>query len=1365
MKYKLISYTTSMGFDFIVEAKKNLIQVRQKFANREYINGNEQRKQLLNETEQTKLEGYLKNLKLEISQQGNSQEEVISLYYTIKLFLKASKMYKYIYSNQKENIPKPKALFLIFDDNNNILLQRRGLYKLQFPGVLSISASGDLKDSDESAQVLSIIEKETNLQNLQATSLRAFQDELPGYNKSYEFQALTNEEAQKLKELSVNMQEYPGVYINYNEAKRSVSIYILNKAYNEVVALDKLKSKLETETEIPAIHPIECEFMNKLFVYKVSDAEKQSLEELIKEKNRNFDSAKSNIGLPSFNEGDLKSLDEDIPSFIGLNETIGEWKRQKEAFAQDLVFPVFANRDLLARIFNNNSENSLMVNAESFECSNNSLVGGKGLNLSRLLWISSFMPHIKVPKTFILTTNLYDKYIKQNEIIQKKMDQINNNNIDLIQGLSELKELIKAIKFDEQDRDQINRIFDEITKGKQIKTIAIRSSATVEDGNKKSAAGLANSFLSVNKKDVFDNIKGVWASFFNEGFFKERTGISSAIDAKMAVILMEMVEARSAATVHTIFSDKAIRNVFVIEGNFGFGESVVDGKGSSCDSWQVSPDAGYILEKEIAEKKSKVVNDKNGGTITKEIDKNESKAESFSDIEVKLITENSRNIRDLYKSLFHITELDLELAINSQRDMIFLQARPITTANTSEKTKEINIIDSKTIPENIECIKISGTGANQGFTMGRLQVLKQSEYDKAERGAIVLTDYTNNQWNAAFHQIRGVLALSGTYTGHTATYSRERGIPSMINIKEEDFLGLKKFDNSFIIIDTFQGLILLVPPTLVEKVKEASSFDANNQASVDITPYGLLTKTITVPDNMWLHEVDDLIKSAKDHQKKLDFIDTNYRYILGKLGMKQYILHDKDGHWYRKQANDSLGVFQVGIYDQGWSRLVNRLNSYAEGKEVLTERIRKVYKGYLYEQMTDDSSVSIINFYKRINDLEFFRQTLEEQKLFFDELIKNLNSTYIHQPIRAILNTFIELVAWLHLYFYQTTAFEATFEGIQSRYISEGYQEIIRVGLTPLGENSLQQNYSKSLSGLREEITKAQALNGLFERNEVEGIFSELQSKHKEFFQKIVDSSQKFKVESEDIRKDSIFFVMRWIATLKKFLENTTTPNIDSSIHELLNNFPQLKDVYTLYQKMLNNREEGHHLIVRLQVLIHELMIQKANKRNDIFNGNKENIFELHREEVIAVFETEHSDPSAIILKDLLDKTLTRRKLHQEADSYLPVSDIAPADDINYEKHIESMKGVVNILKTQIDMSSNFMNLQNHYKDELNTIIEQLLRYNHFLSGMQITDKSIKEFIIKELGLQEKHLSASFDLIKEDLLKFLEYHEEFEGNK
>jgi pyruvate, water dikinase len=137
--------------------------------------------------------------------------------------------------------------------------------------------------------------------------------------------------------------------------------------------------------------------------------------------------------------------------------------------------------------------------------------------------------------------------------------------------------------------------------------VAVRSSAVSEDGQAASFAGQYETYLGVSGvADVLSHIRKCWASGFSAHALAYRRRFGGAAPVRghdLAVGVLELVDARSAGVAFTLDPVTGDRSTLVVEGNWGFGESVVSGQ-VTPDHWTVDRATGRVLTARVGAKRT-----------------------------------------------------------------------------------------------------------------------------------------------------------------------------------------------------------------------------------------------------------------------------------------------------------------------------------------------------------------------------------------------------------------------------------------------------------------------------------------------------------------------------------------------------------------------------------------------------------------------------------------------------------------------------------------------------------------------------------------------------------------------------------------
>jgi putative pyruvate, water dikinase len=313
-----------------------------------------------------------------------------------------------------------------------------------------------------------------------------------------------------------------------------------------------------------------------------------------------------------------------------------------------------------------------------------SLAGGKGANLGELI-----SADINVPKGFVITSDSYKAFLKENgieEIIGNKLREVSGDEIKLLKAADCFRELIRSKDFSTETKKLIADKYNSL--GENIR-VAIRSSATAEDLPDASFAGQQESYLNVvGIDDVLLQIRNCYASLwgnrsvsyrFHQGY--DQTALS------IAVVVQKMVESEKAGVLFTVNPLSRNTNEMQINASYGLGESVVSGR-VTPDSYVVTK-TGKLIETTIGSKETKIVYG-NKNTVEIAVDEEAQKKRVLDDNEISGLLNCGLKIEKHYGM-----PMDIEWAIKDS-NIYILQARAITTLrkNTDEDTLIKNYIKS-----------------------------------------------------------------------------------------------------------------------------------------------------------------------------------------------------------------------------------------------------------------------------------------------------------------------------------------------------------------------------------------------------------------------------------------------------------------------------------------------------------------------------------------------------------------------------------------------------------------------------------------------------------------------------------------------
>lgn len=212
------------------------------------------------------------------------------------------------------------------------------------------------------------------------------------------------------------------------------------------------------------------------------------------------------------------------------------------------------------------------------------IAGGKGASLGEMLNAG-----IPVPDGFVVLSTTFDYFLNKAGLtkkIESILKEVDVKVLDSIEDASKnIQQLIKQAELSPEIAEEIFSQFESL----QAEFVAVRSSATAEDGADHAWAGQLDSYLNTTTNELLENIKRCWASLFTPRaiFYRFEKNLQQQ-NISVAVVVQKMIDSEMsgvAFSVHPVTQDK---NRLVIEAGIGLGEAIVSG--------QITPD-NYVVEK------------------------------------------------------------------------------------------------------------------------------------------------------------------------------------------------------------------------------------------------------------------------------------------------------------------------------------------------------------------------------------------------------------------------------------------------------------------------------------------------------------------------------------------------------------------------------------------------------------------------------------------------------------------------------------------------------------------------------------------------------------------------------------------------
>jgi len=431
------------------------------------------------------------------------------------------------------------------------------------------------------------------------------------------------------------------------------------------------------------------------------------------------------------------------------------------------------------------------------------IVGGKGANLSEIYNLG-----VPVPPGFVITAQAYAYFIEKAGIREKILEKLSGLDYEETEKLenvaAEIRERIVNAKMPKEMEQEIVKAYDSLdtdafdfdkksglsilNTSSEPMFVAVRSSATAEDGAETSFAGQQESFLNIKgHTSLIIHIKRCFASLFTARsvYYRNKNNIDNTT-IKIAVVVQKMVDSDKSGVIFSKDPTYKKDNV-IIEAVFGLGEGIVSGQ-ITPDKYVLSKDL-ELLDKKISYKKIAITRDSSGSSITVNLTKEKAESQVLKEAEIKKLAQMALKLEEHYNK-----PQDIEFAIEGA-EIFLVQTRPITTLKTRlDKSSEGQKMQGEII--------LSGLAASPGIASGKVKIVKtMADLKKVKTGDVLVTEMTNPDMVVTMQKASAIVTDEGGLTAHAAIVSREMGIPCVVGtgnatqtLREEQIVSVDGFN-------------------------------------------------------------------------------------------------------------------------------------------------------------------------------------------------------------------------------------------------------------------------------------------------------------------------------------------------------------------------------------------------------------------------------------------------------------------------------------------------------------------------------------------------------------------------------------------
>jgi len=423
--------------------------------------------------------------------------------------------------------------------------------------------------------------------------------------------------------------------------------------------------------------------------------------------------------------------------------------------------------------------------------------GGKTASLGEMIQNLTSVG-VKVPGGFGILSTAYDAVLNQcclRERLKLLLDDVDVTNLDDLHSRAyQSRQMVLSAGLPRSVRAEITQFYKKLCMqdGKDV-SVAVRSSATAEDLPNASFAGQQATFLNERGVErVCQAVLECLASVFTDRAiaYRVHNGFDHMV-VKGAVVVQRMVRSDLACSgvAFTLDPDTGFRDLIVLTGSYGLGESVVGGKVDPDEIQVFKPMIGKvkdpIIRRKIGRKQTKIVYSRGTQDPTKQIEtpEKDQKLRCFSDEDAKVLAQWCADIEVHYSKIHgHSTPMDIEWAKDGETGELFIvQARP----ETVRSRQSVGCLRQTHVGADHGETVVAGTAIGSDAASGTVHVIKDlSEISTFNPGEILVADMTDPDWVPAIRIASSVVTNRGGRTCHAAIVSRELGVPCIVGTKD-----------------------------------------------------------------------------------------------------------------------------------------------------------------------------------------------------------------------------------------------------------------------------------------------------------------------------------------------------------------------------------------------------------------------------------------------------------------------------------------------------------------------------------------------------------------------------------------------------
>ncbi len=420
------------------------------------------------------------------------------------------------------------------------------------------------------------------------------------------------------------------------------------------------------------------------------------------------------------------------------------------------------------------------------------IVGGKNASLGEMMRELTCLG-VMIPDGFAITAEGFWHFMRHNELIeptQAALKAMDSKSVEDLERVSrKIRNLIGKGQFPTDLEGQIVANYRQLSAEYMTEdiSVAVRSSATAEDLPGASFAGAHSTFLHIHGEvELLDAVRHCYASLYTPRAIRYRVDMGfehNKVALSVGVQKIVRSDLSSSGVIFTLDTESGFRDVVMIDGIWGMGENIVQGKVIPDDFFvhKHTLAAGFrpLIWKRLGAKEFKLIYDSQTHHL-KNVPTPLAERERFclTDDEVLQLARWAVAIEAHYTGKNgQPTPMDIEWARDGETGELFIvQARPETVhAMKTSPTLQMYSLKEK------GTVLIEGLPVGEKIATGAVHVIKDPKtMSTFKAGEVLVTEITDPDWEPIMKIASAIVTDRGGRTSHAAIVSRELGIPAVV---------------------------------------------------------------------------------------------------------------------------------------------------------------------------------------------------------------------------------------------------------------------------------------------------------------------------------------------------------------------------------------------------------------------------------------------------------------------------------------------------------------------------------------------------------------------------------------------------------